>query len=208
MASGRPVGREHPPDRGHVRVKLRIFGGPILHAAQRMQDGRGPDHRRNARRSASIGPGCRPQARRFFARPLEAPLSPHGRARGASASRRDPGTSSSWIGAPRLSRRRARLGLCLQASNHERSGGESPLPCFGCERTETSTGAHNRAAALQDCGQGYRGVTAAHGRNCVAPCCQPSTPCGARPSLEPRSEGASERSPGFVLPVGAAAPAE
>ena len=29
-----------------------------------------------------------------------------------------------------------------------------------------------------------------------------------RPSLEPRSEGASERSPGFVLPVGSAAPAE
>ena len=40
MASGRPVAREHLPDRGHVRVKLRIFGGPILHAAQRMQDGR------------------------------------------------------------------------------------------------------------------------------------------------------------------------
>ena len=182
MASGRPVAREHLPDRGHVRVKLRIFGGPILHAAQRMQDGRVVP-------IIEETPGGAPLSAQdvvgrhagSLARPLEAPLSPHGRARGASASRRDPGTSSSWIGAPRLSRRRARLGLCLQASNHERSGGESPLPCFGCERTETSTGAHNRAAALQDCGQGYRGVKAAHGRNCVAPCCQPSTPCGTAP---------------------------
>jgi hypothetical protein len=34
------VAREHLPDPGHVRVKLRIFGGPILHAAQQMRDGR------------------------------------------------------------------------------------------------------------------------------------------------------------------------
>jgi hypothetical protein len=43
--------------------------------------------------SACVGPGWRPQARRFFARRLEARLSPHGRARGASASRPDPAAS-------------------------------------------------------------------------------------------------------------------
>ena len=72
------------------------------------------------------------------------------------------------------------LGTLPSGQQPRAVGGESPLPCFGCERTETSTGAQNRAAALQDCGQGYRGVKAAHGRNCVAPCCQPSTPCGTR----------------------------
>jgi hypothetical protein len=40
MARGRPVAREHPPDRRHVGAKFWILGGPILHAAKRMQHSR------------------------------------------------------------------------------------------------------------------------------------------------------------------------
>jgi hypothetical protein len=109
-------------------VKLRIFGGPILHAAQRMQDARvvpiieetpggAPLSAQDVvhRYAGSLRDRSKRRFRRMEERAELLPVAvipvhpPHGSARRVFRG-----------GAPLL-------GLCLQASNHERSGGESPL---------------------------------------------------------------------------------
>ena len=150
------------------------------------------------------GPGYRPQPRRFFARPLEAPLSPHGRARGASASRRDPGTSSHGS-ARRVFRGGARAwDFAFRPATT--SGPVAKAPCLALA---VSARRHPRALTIAPprCRIAAK-VTEASRRPMVV-IASPHAPAvyalWHRPSLEPRSQGASERSPGFVLTVGSGA---